>query len=48
MFVNRETKLDALDAHPGAQLAVIYGRRRVDKTTLLPEWLRRNNLPFFY
>jgi AAA+ ATPase superfamily predicted ATPase len=38
MFVDRETELVTLNAlltRPGAQFAVVYGRRRVGKTTLL-------------
>lgn len=51
MFVDRETELEALNAllaRPGAQFAVIYGRRRVGKTTLLLEWARRSGVPFVY
>jgi uncharacterized protein len=51
MFVNRETELAALNAllaRPGAQFAVVYGRRRVGKTTLLLEWARRSGLPYVY
>jgi len=42
------TALDVLLARPGAQFAVVYGRRRVGKTTLLLEWARRSGLPFIY
>ena len=51
MFVDREPELEALDvllARPGAQFAVVYGRRRVGKTTLILEWARRSGLPFVY
>jgi AAA+ ATPase superfamily predicted ATPase len=51
MFVDRETELGALDAllaRPGAQFAVIYGRRRVGKTTLILEWAHRSGSPFVY
>jgi hypothetical protein len=51
MFVDREDELAALGAllaRPGAQFAVVYGRRRVGKTTLLLEWARRSGLPFIY
>lgn len=51
MFVDREAELEALDAlpaRPGAQFAIVYGRRRVGKTTLVLEWVRRSGLPFVY
>jgi AAA+ ATPase superfamily predicted ATPase len=51
MFVDRETELNALNTlltRPGAQFAILYGRRRVGKTTLVLEWARRSNLPFVY
>lgn len=40
-FVNRERELAALDemwARPGSQFLVLYGRRRVGKTTLMLHW----------
>jgi AAA+ ATPase superfamily predicted ATPase len=40
-FVNRERELATLDelwAHPGSQFLVLYGRRRVGKTTLMLHW----------
>jgi hypothetical protein len=40
-FVNRERELVALDemwARPDSQFLVLYGRRRVGKTTLLIHW----------
>jgi AAA+ ATPase superfamily predicted ATPase len=51
MFIDRETELEALDTllrRPAAQFAVLYGRRRVGKTTLILEWARRSGLPFVY
>jgi AAA+ ATPase superfamily predicted ATPase len=38
MFVDRETEMAALAvllARPGAQFAIVYGRQRMGKTTLL-------------
>jgi AAA+ ATPase superfamily predicted ATPase len=40
-FVNRERELTVLDelwARPGSQFLVLYGRRRVGKTTLMLHW----------
>ena len=50
-FVNRKEELVLLDEiaqEPGAQLVLVYGRRRVGKTTLLTHWARRTGLPVFY
>ena len=50
-FVNRKDELKVLDElldEPGAQLVLVYGRRRVGKTTLLTHWARRTGLPGFY
>ena len=50
-FVNREqelAELDALAAAPGAQLIMMYGRRRIGKTTLITHWARQTGLPMFY
>ena len=33
---------------PGAQLILVYGRRRVGKTTLLTHWANQTGLPVFY
>jgi AAA+ ATPase superfamily predicted ATPase len=30
--------LDRIAARPGGQFIIVYGRRRVDKTTLLLHW----------
>lgn len=51
MFIDRETELIALNAilaRPQAQFLVAYGRRRVGKTTLSLEWIRRSGQPFIY
>jgi len=54
MFVNRERELAFLNSlitrrRPGpAQLALVYGRRRVGKTVLLLTWAQRSGLPFIY
>jgi AAA+ ATPase superfamily predicted ATPase len=40
-FVNRERELATLEemwTHPGSQFLVLYGRRRVGKTTLMLHW----------
>lgn len=51
MFVGREAELRALNdilGRRGAQFLVVYGRRRVGKTTLLLEWARRSQTPTLY
>lgn len=51
MFVDRERELASLNAilgRGGAQFLVVYGRRRVGKTTLLIEWAKRSGLPHLY
>ncbi len=43
-FFDRERELSALTAlyrKPGAQMVVLYGRRRIGKTTLVDHWLRK-------
>jgi uncharacterized protein len=50
-FVNRTeelTELGRLRERPGAQFVIVYGRRRVGKTTLLITWARQTELPVFY
>jgi hypothetical protein len=50
-FINRQQELQTLDElirEPGAQLIMLYGRRRVGKTTLLTHWARQTGLPMFY
>ncbi|HID62238.1 MAG TPA: ATP-binding protein [Anaerolineae bacterium] len=42
-FINRERELaDLADLwrRPGAQLVVVYGRRRTGRTTLLPRFVQ--------
>ena len=41
MFLNRQPELSYLDARyarPDAEFAVLYGRRRVGKSSLIYEW----------
>lgn len=50
-FVGREFELSYLDrqyAEPKGSLCIIYGRRRIGKTTLLTHWLESRNPPGFY
>jgi AAA+ ATPase superfamily predicted ATPase len=50
-FVDRKRELKELDdilAQPGAQFILVYGRRRVGKTTLLLHWGERTGIPFIY
>jgi len=50
-FVDRQRELQELDAlldREGAQLVIIYGRRRVGKTTLLLQWARQSKRPTIY
>jgi hypothetical protein len=49
MFLNRQRELTYLQsryARPGAEFAVLYGRRRVGKTSLVYEWCQ--NKPHLY
>lgn len=51
MFLNRERELGYLDnryRRPGAEIAVIYGRRRVGKTALVFEWSGDKRHAFFF
>ena len=54
MFVDRHEELTFLNQlltrkRPGpAQLALLYGRRRVGKTALLKHWATQSGLPFTY
>ena len=50
-FVDRQVELAALDrltSQGAAQFVMVYGRRRVGKTTLLTHWAARSRLPTFY
>ena len=45
-FLNRKEEMDRLDGiydSLDGGLAVIWGRRRVGKTRLLIEWIKKNN-----
>lgn len=50
-FVDRNRELKELNdilLQPGAQFILMYGRRRVGKTTLLLHWAERADKPFIY
>lgn len=50
-FIDRRVELAALNrltSEPGAQFVMVYGRRRVGKTTLLTHWAGQTALPTFY
>lgn len=50
-FVDRNRELEELNdilSQPGAQFILVYGRRRVGKTTLLLHWAERSGNPFIY
>ena len=50
-FIDRNEELTSLDrivARQGAQFVIVYGRRRVGKTTLLLHWAESNDLPYAY
>lgn len=50
-FVDRNDELASLDriaTRPGAQFVIVYGRRRVGKTTLLLHWAKGSDLPYVY
>ncbi|MCW1966742.1 MAG: ATP-binding protein [Anaerolineae bacterium] len=49
-FVGRNTELRELDylLEERSVMAVVYGRRRIGKTTLLLEWMQRNHRAGFY
>lgn len=49
-FIDREQELQTLQAEydrPGSALVVLYGRRRVGKTTLISEFIRDKHALFF-
>lgn len=50
-FVGRRSELEDLDAvvsRRGAQFILVYGRRRVGKTTLILHWAQRTGRPVIY
>ncbi len=50
-IINRKqefTELDQIAAERGPQFVLVYGRRRVGKTTLLTAWAEQSGLPTFY
>ena len=50
-FIGRQremAELRDLAAEAGAQFLILYGRRRVGKTTLLLHWAQESGLPFVY
>ncbi|MCP5099396.1 MAG: ATP-binding protein, partial [Chloroflexi bacterium] len=50
-FFNRHQELIELNQlieEPEAQLVMVYGRRRIGKTTLLTRWAEQTGLPTFY
>lgn len=51
MFVNRQAEmrfLNTLLERPRAQMALLYGRRRIGKTVLLRHWLEQADAPYTY
>ena len=51
MFVNREKELETLNREyksKGSSFTIIYGRRRVGKTTLISEYIKNKPSIFFY
>jgi AAA+ ATPase superfamily predicted ATPase len=51
MLINRQRELAYLDsryARSGAELAILYGRRRVGKTTLMYEWCQGKSYLYFF
>lgn len=50
-IINRKhefAELDQIAAERGPQFVLVYGRRRVGKTTLLTAWAEQSGLPTFY
>jgi AAA+ ATPase superfamily predicted ATPase len=50
-FVDRKREIGELNhtlSQPGAQFVLVYGRRRVGKTTLLLRWAEGSEIPFLY
>lgn len=54
MFIGRQQELSFLNSllerrHPGpAQMALLYGRRRIGKTSLLRHWSAQAGIPATY
>ena len=49
-FIDRESEMKTLEneyARPGSSLVILYGRRRVGKTSLISEFIRNKNALFF-
>lgn len=49
-FIDRESEMNTLEneyARPGSSLVILYGRRRVGKTSLISEFIRNKNALFF-
>ena len=49
-FIGRKNELDALEKlynTPGFQMTVIYGRRRIGKSTLIKEFIKEKKAVFF-
>ena len=50
-FIGRARELEELNhilSQRGAQFILVYGRRRVGKTTLLLNWAEQSGRPFIY
>ena len=50
-FFGRQRELAELNqviARPGAQFILVYGRRRVGKTTLILQWAQQTGRPLIY
>ncbi len=50
-FIDRQREFRELDAilqERGSHFILVYGRRRVGKTTLLLNWVQRTGLPYLY
>lgn len=49
-FIDREMEMDTLQSEydrSGSALVILYGRRRVGKTTLISEFIKDKNALFF-
>ena len=49
-FIDRQEEMQTLDneyARKGSSFVVLYGRRRVGKTTLISEFIKNKNALFF-